>query len=148
VFKIIITNAGTGGATAVITRGDGRYYLPGLQPGGPYTIRVEGLGYAPEVREGVTLTLSQTARFDFTMRAQAIALGGIDVTADRGSVISKGRTGATTVVGEETVERMPTLNRDFTSFTRLAPQISTDGSASNAAGRNSKVNNIQLDGAS
>lgn len=147
-FQVIITHGATGGTAAVLTRGDGRYYLPGLQPGGPYTIRVEGLGYAPEVRDGVNLTLSQTARFDFTMRVQAIALEGIDVAASRGAVISKGRTGATTVVGEQTVERMPTLNRDFTSFTRLAPQISTDGSASNAAGRNSKFNNIQLDGAS
>jgi outer membrane receptor for ferrienterochelin and colicin len=146
-FQVTVTHNATGAVAGVVTRGDGRYYLPGLQPGGPYTIRVEGLGYSPEVREGVTLALSQTARFDFVLRQQAIALEGIDVTAERGTVISKGRTGAATVVGQETVEKTPTLSRDFTALTRLAPQISVDGNASNAGGRNSKFNNIQIDGA-
>jgi outer membrane receptor protein involved in Fe transport len=147
-FQVVITHGSTGATAGVLTRADGRYFLPGLQPGGPYTIRVEGLGYASEIREGVTLALSQTARFDFALRTQAVALEGLDVTATRDPAISKTRTGAATVVGEETVDRMPTLNRDFTSFTRLAPQISTSGSGSNAGGRNSKFNNIQLDGAS
>lgn len=146
-FQVVITNTATGARSAVITRNDGRYFIPGLQPGGPYTIRVEGLGYATQEREGITLALSQTARFDFTMQVQAIAIEGIDVTAKGNAVISKGRTGAATVVDETAVERMPNISRDFTNFTRLTPQISTDGIASNAAGRNSKFNNIQIDGA-
>src|SRR5690606_7391976 len=140
-------NTATGAVASVATRGDGRYYLPGLQPGGPYTIRVEGLGFAEEVIEGITLALSQTARFDFVLQSQAIALDAIEVTAERSAVMLRGRTGAATVVNQSTVEKMPTLTRDFTALTRLAPQISVNGNASSAIGRNSKFNNIQIDGA-
>ena len=145
--RVTVTNTATGAVASVATRGDGRYYLPGLQPGGPYTIRVEGLGFAEEVIEGITLALSQTARFDFVLQSQAIALEAIEVTAERSAVMSRGRTGAATVVNQSTVEKMPTLTRDFTALTRLAPQISVDGNASSAIGRNSKFNNIQIDGA-
>jgi outer membrane receptor protein involved in Fe transport len=145
-IQIVVTNSATGATSGVLTRPDGRYLLPGLQPGA-YRIEARGLGYATEVRENVTLALGQTARFDFALATQAVALEGIEVTGQRNDVISKGRTGAATVVGQQTVENMPTLNRDFTSLTRLAPQISTSGNATNAAGRHSKFNNIQIDGA-
>src|SRR5690606_4774012 len=95
----------------------------------------------------ITLALSQTARFDFVLQSQAIALEAIEVTAERSAVMSRGRTGAATVVNQSTVEKMPTLTRDVTALTRLAPPISVNGNASSAIGRNSKFNNIQIDGA-
>ena len=145
--QVVVTNSATGAVSGVATRNDGRFLIPGLQPG-TYRIGVSFAGYAPQLRENVTLTLGQTATFDFTLGVQTVALDGLVVRGEReGAVISRGRTGASSVVGQETVENMPTLNRDFTALTRLTPQISTSGNASNAGGRHSKFNNIQIDGA-
>jgi hypothetical protein len=145
-IQIVVTNVSTGRTAGIITRADGRYLLPGLQPGGPYRIETRGLGYAPQVREDVQLSLGQTTEFSFTLAQQAVALEGIDVTADRSAVISAGRTGTGSVVGQETIERAPTITRDFTDFTRLVPQINTSTGTS-AGGRNNRFNNIQIDGA-
>ncbi|CAN5852855.1 TonB-dependent receptor [soil metagenome] len=146
-IQIVATNMATGRTAGIITRSDGRYLLPGLQPGGPYRIETRGLGYGVQVREDVQLALGQTAEFSFTLTQQAVAIEGIGVVADRGAVISAGRTGAGAVVGQETIERSPTITRDFTDFTRLVPQISTGGAGTQAAGRNNRFNNIQIDGA-
>jgi hypothetical protein len=147
-IQIVVTNTATGRVSGVITRADGRYLLPGLQPGGPYRIEARGIGYTTAAQESVNLALGQTAAFDFNLSSAAIAVEGVTITSDRGAVISRGRTGTSAVVGEETIERSPTITRDFTDFTRLVPQVTTGATAgTNAAGRNNRFNNIQIDGA-
>lgn len=145
--QVVATNTATGRSYRVVTREDGRYQLQGLQPGGPYTIQVQGMGFEAQSRSGVDLALSQTARFDFSLASEAVALEALTVSVERGNVISKGRTGTATVVSDSAIKRLPTITRDFTDFTRLTPQISTSGEASNAGGRNSRFNTIQIDGA-
>lgn len=148
-IQITATNTQSGTSYRVVTRSDGRFLLQGLQPGGPYRITATGLGFATATRTGVDLVLSQTSRFDFTLSSEAVALEGLTVEAERGSqVISKGRTGSATVVSDSAIARLPTITRDFTDFTRLTPQISTAGDGSNAGGRSSRYNSIQIDGAS
>ena len=145
---VVATNTRTGAEYRVVTRSEGRYALQGLQPGGPYTIRVSGLGYATQTRTGISLTLSQTELVDFSLAAQAVALEGITAVAeDADAIISPGRTGAATVISDSAITRLPTITRDFTDFTRLVPQLSTGGQGTTAGGRNNRFNNIQIDGA-
>mgnify|MGYP002780613623 CR=1 FL=1 len=145
--QIVVTNRSTGRVAGVVTREDGRYRLQGLAPGGPYTVEARMVGYAPQARENVALTLGQTASFDFVLTTQAVALEGITAVGERNTVLSRGRTGASAVVSDSAVSRSPTITRDFTDFTRLVPQISTAGEGSNALGRSSRFNIIQIDGA-
>ncbi|MDP9348680.1 MAG: TonB-dependent receptor, partial [Gemmatimonadota bacterium] len=145
--QVVATNTATGVDYRVVTQSDGRYLLSGLRPGGPYRIAVQGVGFEAQTRTGVNMALSQTARFDFTLAPEALAIEGIEVTAERGGVISRGRTGTATVVSDSAIQRLPTITRDFTDFTRLTPQISTSGGASNAGGRSGRFNTIQIDGA-
>lgn len=146
--RVLVTSGATGAQSRVVTREDGRYLVSGLQPGSNYRIEVSGLGLAPQTRTGVTLTLSQTLRLDFTLAAQAIALEGITARAERsGATFSRTRTGPATTVRDSALQRLPTISRDLSDFTRLVPQIATSGGGSNAAGRNSRFNNIQIDGA-
>ncbi len=145
---VVATNTRTGATYRVVTRSDGRYQLQGLQPGGPYRVQASALGQATQVRNGLQLALSQTQEVNFTLSAQAVALEGITATAQReGSVLSAGRTGASTVISDSSISRLPTITRDFTDFTRLVPQLSTGGAGTSAGGRNNRFNNIQIDGA-
>lgn len=146
--QIVATNTATGTEYRVVTRSNGRYLLPGMRPGGPYRIDVRALGYAALARTGVSLALSETAGFDFRLAPEAIALEGLTVTAESdNAIISKGRTGTSTVISDSAISRLPTITRDFTDFTRLTPQLSTAGAGTSAAGRNNRFNNIQIDGA-
>lgn len=146
-MQVVIRNMETGQQTGTLTQQNGLYYISGLQPGGAYRLSVEGIGYRTETRDNIRLVLSQTARFDFAMASQAVALQALEVTAERNAVISKGRTGAATTVSDSAVHRLPTISGDFTDFTRLAPQISTQGGGTSAGGRNNRFNTIQIDGA-
>ncbi|HEX8451567.1 MAG TPA: TonB-dependent receptor [Longimicrobium sp.] len=146
--RVLVTSGSTGAQSRVVTREDGRYLVTGLQPGSGYRVEVSGLGLAPQTRTGVTLTLSQTLRLDFSLAAQAIAIEGITARAERsGATFSRTRTGPATTVRDSALQRLPTISRDLSDFTRLVPQIATSGGGSNAAGRNSRFNNIQIDGA-
>lgn len=147
--RVTLTNTATGAVSSVGTRGDGRYLLPGLQPG-TYRIQVTALGYGAQTRNQVVLSLGQTANFDFTVAQEALALEGLTVVAENeGAVISRGRTGASTVLSDSTLRRAPTITRDLQDFTRLVPQLaitnSTTGAVS-AGGRNNRFNQLQIDG--
>jgi hypothetical protein len=145
--QVTITHHPTGRATSVLTRDDGRYIIQGLQPGGPYTLQVEGMGYAAQSQTDINLTLSQTSRFDFVVEAQALRLDDLLVTTERDPILNRGRTGAAMTISDSSVSRLPSLSRDFTDFTRLTPQISTQTGGSSAGGRSNRFNSIQIDGA-
>ena len=145
---VVATNTRTGAEYRAVTRGDGRFLLQGLQPGGPYRVQASRVGLATQSRAGLSLALSQTETVDFTLAPQAVLLETIAVTAeDEGAVISPGRTGTAMVISDSAISRLPTITRDFTDFTRLVPQISTSGSGTSGAGRNFRFNSIQIDGA-
>lgn len=146
--QITLTNTATGAVSTVATRGDGRYFIPGLQPGS-YRVQVSGLGFAPQVRESIGLSLGQTATLDFTLATQAVLLEGITVVAEGNEIFSRSRTGASSVVSDSTLRRAPTITRDLQDFTRLVPQMAVTNASTGAVsggGRNNRFNQLQIDG--
>jgi hypothetical protein len=139
----------TGVSRGAITRDDGQYLVQGLEPGGPYTVRIRRIGFAPGEQNGLTVSLSQTLRIDFKLQPQAAQIAGVTVVAATAAqVISPTKTGVGTAISDSAIHRFPTLNRDFTDFAKLAPQISTTGNGLSGGGINNRYNNIQIDGAS
>lgn len=147
--RVTVTNTATGAVSTVGTRSDGRYFIPGLQPG-TYRVQVTALGYGTQTREQVSLALGQTATYDFQVASEAVALEGITVVAENeNAVISRGRTGASAVVSDSTLRRAPTITRDLQDFTRLVPQLAVTNSTTGAVsggGRNNRFNQLQIDG--
>lgn len=125
------------------TRADGRYQIPGMRVGGPYTVTVSALGYGPASREDVTVNLGVATDLPFTLREAAVVLEGITVTAEaQAGVFSPDRTGAATTVPREALENLPTVNRRIEDFARLNPQAS----GLSFAGADNRLNNITVDG--
>lgn len=146
--QVTATNTQTGSVSRVVTRADGRYLLPGLQPG-QYRITASALGLGTQTRNDVQLSLGQTGQFDFSLAVEAITLEGITVTTERNAVISQGRTGPSAIVSDSTLRRSPTITRDLQDFTRLVPQIAvtnTETGAVSGGGRNNRYNQLQIDG--
>ena len=126
------------------TRGDGRFNLPNLRVGGPYTITATLVGYRKQTREQLSLQLSQNLEVNFSLVEEAVPQEEIVVKGERSPVFNASRTGAATSVQREQIDRLPSLSRNFQDYYKISPYIS--GDKGNAAGRNSKYNNIQIDG--
>ncbi len=148
--QIQIVNRSTGVTTGVLTREGGQFFIQGLMVGGPYTITVRRVGYRPQSRDGIVLTLGQNLRLDFTLAPEAAQLAAVTVEAASAEtpLISPARKGVDTYVGDTALRRLPTLNRSFTDFVRLTPQVSVTGPGNSAGGVNNRFNNIEIDGAS
>lgn len=145
--QIQVTNRATGFSSGAVSRDDGRFFVQGLEVGGPYTIIVRRIGTAPRTIENVRVALSQTTRVDVTLEPQATELTGVTVTAARGeSEISPTSRGTRTTVSDTALQRLPTVNRNLTEFIRLTPQVSTSGAGFSGGGMSNRMNNVQIDG--
>jgi hypothetical protein len=142
--NIVAVHQPSGTRYAGVTRADGRYFIPGMRVGGPYTVTASFLGYETQSREGVQLNLGVATDVQFTLREAAIGVEGITVTAGRDATFSPDRTGAATQVQREAIEAMPTISRRLESVARLTPQYSAGFSF---AGQDNRLNNITVDGA-
>ena len=126
---------------------DGRYFFENLPVGGPFTISVRALGHEPQAVGGVMLSLGQRVVRDFVLKATAIEVGAVTVTAEMNPLINQSRTGAQGFVGEKDLARLPTLGRNFTDFIVTVPQVVTTGvPGASIGGQNNRFNNIQIDG--
>jgi len=129
----------TGTKYTAVTNASGRYTLPLLRVGGPYTVKAVAAGFNELSRDNIQLSLGSTATVDFDL-SSALDVS-IDVTAD--DTFSEARTGASTNIGNEVITRMPTIGRLLTDFSRLTPQYTGNGSF---AGQDNRLNNITVDG--
>jgi len=124
------------------TRADGRYTILGMRVGGPYRVTARALGFEPQVREGIALTLGTAADLSFSTTQVATQLSTVTVTAQTTGTISSTRTGAATAVSREAIQTLPTISRTIGDFTRLTPQAS----GTSFAGQDNRLNNITVDG--
>ena len=146
--QVQVLNPATGFTRGVRSTAAGRYSIPGLEVGSGYTVTVRRIGYASQGRQGVLVTLGQTTRTDFALSTQATVLGEVTTVATRDALISPTRTSVATSVSDTALRRLPTLNRNFTDFAALTPQISSAGPGLSGGGANNRYNSIQIDGAS
>src|SRR5690242_3669761 len=79
--QIVIKNVGTGFQTGSFTRTDGRYRVPNLESGGPYTVTARRIGLRAQTQPDQYVPLSQTLGIDFKMSASVAQLTGVQVTA-------------------------------------------------------------------
>jgi hypothetical protein len=140
---ITVTHVPTGTVYATVTRADGRFNLPNLRVGGPYTFKVTFIGYKDFVEENITLSIGQDQKIDAKIEETSAALKEVVITGQQGKVINSSRTGARETVNRAQIEGLPTVNRSLSDFTKLTP--SANGLS--FGGRSSLYNNITVDGA-
>ncbi len=136
---VVATHVPTGAKRGTATEVDGRFTIPNLAPGGPYTVTVTYVGYKEQTVNNVFLTLGNTTRLNFVLAAEAQALNEVVVVGNTQAT----KTGAGTNVGREALQQLPTISRSIQDFTRLDPRNSNNS----FAGSSFRYNNITLDGA-
>jgi len=129
------------------TRTDGRFQIPGMRVGGPYTITVNfvgtGTAFEPQTTQDITVNLGVTQDVNFTVKPISVQ-ETVTVTATADPIFSSGRTGASTTVERDVIALIPTFQGRISDVTRLSPQASGSG----FAGQDNRMNNITVDGSS
>ncbi|PLW91394.1 TonB-dependent receptor [Mucilaginibacter sp.] len=135
---VSVVNNSTGTRYGSQTNADGRYTIPNINPGGPYTISATFVGSNKDERTDVTLSLG-SATFNFKLTDATTNLKEVRVTASAGGT----KTGASTRISQSQIRNMPTINRSLQDLTRTTPQSNNNS----FQGTNYRYNNVTLDGA-
>jgi len=134
----------TGTKYLTTTRKDGRYNLPNLKIGGPYTVTASYVGYSSKIQSDIVLNLGQTYNQDFQLvESASTTLSEVTVKATKSKVFNSSRTGSQEIITRSTIEQLPTVSRSWKDMIKLVPAQNN----SSFGGISSQLNNLTIDGA-
>ncbi|MDQ3347875.1 MAG: carboxypeptidase regulatory-like domain-containing protein [Acidobacteriota bacterium] len=132
------------GTTYVATTNtEGRFLIPGMRVGGPYTVTATLPGFQTQVQDNITLSLGVAQDIVFSLKVAGVQ-ESVTVTAESDPIMSSERTGAATSVSRETLAALPSVSQRLQDIVRLTPQY---GGNMSFAGQDTRMNNITVDGA-
>ncbi|MBT8338150.1 MAG: carboxypeptidase regulatory-like domain-containing protein, partial [Gemmatimonadetes bacterium] len=144
---VVIRHQETGAERTALTNDRGAFLVLLLQPGGPYTLTVQALGFAEERREGLMLQVGEVTTINLELRVEALELEGVQVDVQRDEIFNPAQVGPATLLNERVVESMPILSRDITELALLSPLVKTTESGGfSVAGQNDRYNSLLIDG--
>ncbi|HMU10497.1 MAG TPA: TonB-dependent receptor [Ferruginibacter sp.] len=138
---IVAVHTPSGTRYETVSNKSGVFTMPGLRPGGPYTLSCQFTGMKKQDVEDITLTLGDAYTVSLTMVPSSTTLTEVVVSGGRSA--SNQKTGASTNVGQRQIITLPTITRNITDFTRLTPQAN----GNSIGGRDGRYNNFTVDGA-
>lgn len=138
----------TGTKYMTTSRKDGRYNLPNVRVGGPYTITVSFISFKEQKIENVFLSLGQEFTGDFNLVADTKQLSEIVIKSGKqDKTFNNNRTGSQEIISRDQLDKLPTISRSAQDFTRLEPTAGTTASGQSFGGRSAQYNNFTVDGA-
>ncbi len=141
---VVVKHIPTGTIYGTLVQSDGRYTISGMRVGGPYEIDVSFIGYSSQKASNLFLTVGEEATFNFTLGEKALQIGEVVAIGSKNQKFSSNRTGAQEIFTADRIEKLPTLNRSLSDFTKLVPM----NSGGNFGGTSYRFNNVTVDGAS
>ncbi len=141
---ITILHQPSGTVKELQVNANGAFSARGLRVGGPYTIIVESDKFQSRVIENVYLDLNDT----FQLNAQLESVSDVERITVTGTRDFFANSGSNSVFGEDSIQNMPTFDRDLKDVVRANPLavVSPDGTELSVAGTNPKYNALTVDG--
>ena len=140
--NVIAKHLPTGTVAGTITLESGRFSIPNLRVGGPYTITISYIGFQTVEYTDVYLNLGSAFDLNVKLASESEQLNEVVISGSRSTTFNNDRTGAETSVGKRELTKLPTISRSASDFTRLDPSAS----GGSFGGRNDQFNNFTLDG--
>lgn len=137
--SIVAIQIATGTKYTTTSQSGGRFNLPNVAPGGPYTITASYAGLTTFTKSDIIVPLGDKYDISITLTNSVKELDAITVSGTRTSIQ---KTGASTSISNRQIMTVPNSSRGLFGITKLTPQ-SNGGSF---AGMNSRYNNITIDG--
>lgn len=137
---IQLVNTTNGGKYNTVSNKDGRFLLPELNPGGPYTLTVSMSGFVDQSIPELNLVLGSNT-LNFILKDNAEKLADVVVKSSARNMGLK--TGAGLQLSQNQMKSLPSISRSLQDYTRLTPQSNNNS----FTGTNFRYNNVTLDGA-
>ncbi len=144
---ILVVEKETGSQYGTVSDDKGYYRLPNMNPGGPYKLTVSFVGFQPYEKDNIYLTLGQMFRIDVKLSETSTELQGVEIVGQRNDIFDGNRTGAETVITQQSIKKIPTLGRNLSDYIRINPETSFREGGISIAGANNRFNAISIDGA-
>ncbi len=141
--KVVAVHTPSGTRYGAVTNADGRFFIQGMRPGGPYEVTITYMGFKPKTVKNVTLELGETNNLNIVINEDAKDLDEL-VVVGSASKFAAEKTGASTNISNAEMMAMPTISRSLTDITRLSPY---GGNGMNFAGADGRTANFTVDGA-
>lgn len=140
--NVIAVHDPSGTTYGTASRGNGRYSIPGMRVGGPYTVTVSYVGFGKQAQRNIFLNLGVATDVDFVLTNVGVQTEEVTVVGKRDAIFSSERTGASTSIDIGTIQTLPTISRRISDLIRLSPFAT----GSSFAGQDNRLNNFTVDG--
>ncbi|MDP3432234.1 MAG: TonB-dependent receptor, partial [Bacteroidota bacterium] len=141
---VVAVHQPSGTQYGTISNSEGRFTLQGMRSGGPYKVEVSFVGYNKATYTDVNLFLGESFGLNVVLKEESFDVGEVIVVGAKPSAFSTEKTGAATNISREAINTMPSISRSISDFTRMSPLA---GGNNSFAGRDGRLNNINIDGA-
>ncbi|MCC5930620.1 MAG: TonB-dependent receptor [Cyclobacteriaceae bacterium] len=140
--NVVAIHEPSGTKYGAVSRVNGRFTIPAMRVGGPYSVTISFVGYETRNFKDITLHLGESYLLNAAIVEEGMELQTVEIREMRSSLLNAERTGAATTIDRESLESMPTLSRSVADFTRFTPQ----SSGTSFAGQDEKAINFSVDG--
>ena len=141
--NIHVTHLPTGTQYNAVSNKNGVYVLPAVRVGGPYTLHASYVGYKKDEVKDVYTSLGVTSNVDFYLIDETTALNEVVVIANRNSIFSKEKTGASQQFSRRELQSIPIAGaRTIDGITKYNPF----GNGNSFGAQDSRLNNFTIDG--
>ncbi len=140
--NIVATHVPSGTTYGSVTLADGRYRIPGMRIGGPYTVKISFVGYKEQIINDVFLNLNFAANVNAKLVDESTQLEEIVVSGNTDGIFSTDRTGAAATYGTRLINSVPTIGRTVDDIVKY----NAYGNGRSFAGQDSRFNNFTIDG--
>ena len=145
---VIATHVPSGTNYYSVTDKNGAYRINAVTPGGPYSVRIEMLGYRGVEYTGVYAPLGEVLTLNASVEVEAVGLDAAVFTADGlESGMNINRAGVGTSISEQTISSLPTASRSMNDVMKLTPQASSTTNGLAIGGGNYRSSYVTVDGA-
>ena len=141
---ILATHTPSGTEYGNSSQVDGRYVVPGMRIGGPYSVKISFVGYKEQTFTDIYLSLGVSADVNSKLQDDSAQLDEIVVSASRNDIFSSDRIGAAQTFDKGMLNSIPTIDRTVNSILKYNVYGTNGGSF---AGQDSRLNNFTIDGA-
>lgn len=145
---VIAVHTPTGSQYYAITDAKGGYRIANMRAGGPYTVKVQMLGYQTTETTDVSIALADNYVLNSILTEESMNLEEVIISAESSSSnMRSDRSGAMTTINQNTITSLPSISREISDLTKLTPQAFNSGSGPAIGGGTYRQNFFTIDGA-